>query len=592
LSGRIRDDDIKAVRERTDLVRLVQQYVSLKKAGRRWVGLCPFHAEKTPSFGISPEQGLYYCHGCGKGGDAFRFLQEIETLEFPEAAERLAEQAGITLRHEGSSPGDRRAASRRQALHAANGRAGELFHTMLLEGREAEAARTYLASRKLGAEVIDGFGIGYAPAYADFLLRRLARDLSTEILVDAGLAMKDARGGVRDRFRSRVMFPIHDVSGKPVGFGARLLDGDGPKYLNTAETGIYKKGELLYNLHRAKGDVTRTGRAFVVEGYTDVIALAQVGITTAVATCGTALGRGHFQLLSRFCRRVVLAFDSDEAGARAAERAHEMFEEFGLDVSVLILPAGQDPADFVIERGGEEFERLADKAEPLVEFMLERAVRDADRTTPEGQSAAVHAGLPIIARLQDEVLRDRYAGVLADLAGVSDTVVRREIARGGEPGRRAEATTAKVEVRSPAREIEMEALKVLAQIPDIATERIDDIGPQHFTTERLRTAWELLRSSPGDAAGAAASTTERGIPELLASVAVEPLKGEPTAGYVDQVTARLEELTLKRQMDTLRKRLERLNPVNDASEFDPLFSELTDLTGRYRAAKARAGEGT
>ena len=596
MAGRIRDDDIKAVRERTDLVRLVQQYVALKKAGRRWVGLCPFHSEKTPSFGISPEQQLYYCHGCGKGGDAFRFLQEIESLEFPEAAERLAAMAGVSLRYEGSSPGERRAASRRQALHRANERAGDLYHGMLREGKEAEAARRYLQSRGLTEDSVETFGIGYAPGYPDFLLRRLARDLSTEILVAAGLAMKDSRGGVRDRFRSRVTFPIHDVSGKPVGFGARLLDGDGPKYLNTSETDVYRKGELLYNLHRAKGDITRTGRAFVVEGYTDVIALSQTGIPTAVATCGTALGEGHFRLLSRFApRRVILAFDSDEAGARAAERAHGMFEAFNLEVYVLVLPDGVDPADFVTERGGEEFEKLADHADPLVEYMVQRAVREIDRSTPEGQSQAVHAGLPIISRLQDEVLRDRYTGVLADLADVSDTVVKRELARAGGEGeraRRAEAPSQRTEVRSAARDLEKEALKVLAQIPDIALGKVDGIESHHFSTERYRKAWELLLASPGDAADAAARTTERGLPELLAEIAVEPLRGEPTPRYVEQLFARLEEMTLKREIDTLRKRLERLNPVTDASAFDPLFAQLTDVTSRYRSARARAGEGT
>ncbi|MGH2686916.1 MAG: DNA primase, partial [Actinomycetota bacterium] len=223
MAGRIRDDDKEAVRQRTDLVKLVQQYVALRKAGRRWVGLCPFHTEKTPSFGISPEQQLYYCHGCGKGGDAFRFLQEIEGLDFVESVERLAEQAGITLRYEGVSSGERRASSRRQALHRANERASELYHGMLREGREAEAARRYLASRDLSPETIDAFRIGFAPGYADFLLRRIAKELSTEILIASGLAMKDSRGGVRDRFRSRVVFPIHDVSGRSVGFGARLL---------------------------------------------------------------------------------------------------------------------------------------------------------------------------------------------------------------------------------------------------------------------------------------------------------------------------------------------------------------------------------
>ncbi|HYZ10297.1 MAG TPA: DNA primase, partial [Actinomycetota bacterium] len=329
---RIRDDDKELVRQRTDLVRLVQQYVALKKAGAdRFVGLCPFHTEKTPSFGVSPSKGMYYCHGCGRGGDAFRFIQDIEGLEFVEAVERLAAQAGVTLRYEGVSPGERRQASRRQSLHRATAMAADLYRRMLLEGREAEAARRYLEGRGISRAEMEAFGIGFAPGYSDFLLRRMAREFSPEILVEAGLAMKDPRGGVRDRFRSRITFPIHDLTGKAVGFGARLLDGDGPKYLNSPETSIYKKASLLYNLHRAKGEITKSGRAYVVEGYTDVIALHRAGIPLGVATCGTALGEGHFQVISRFARKAVLCFDADEAGARAAERAHGMFERYALD---------------------------------------------------------------------------------------------------------------------------------------------------------------------------------------------------------------------------------------------------------------------
>ena len=506
--------------------------------------------------------------------------------------ERLASQVGITVRYEGASPGERRAAGRRQALHAANERAAELYHHMLMEGSEAEGARRYLSDRGLTKGSIEAFGIGFAPGSPDFLLKKLARDLSTEILVEGGLALKDGRGQVRDRFRARIMFPIHDLSGKAVGFGARLLEGDGPKYLNSPETPIYKKGELLYNLHGAKNDVSRTGRGFVVEGYTDVIALAQSGIPTAVATCGTALSEGHFRLLSRFCRRAILSFDSDEAGARAAERAHGMFEEFALEVSVLILPEGQDPADFVLANGGDEFERMADKAQPVVEYMLERAVRGVDLTTPEGQSQAVRTGLPIVDGLQDNVLRARYTGVLAGLAGVSDTVVMRELQKRPQEGRAAAGRPAEqFEVPTPARGVEKEVLKIQAQSPHSVGALGDAVGDEHFSTERFRKAWNMLRKHPENPTAAAEETTEKGMSELIAELTVEPLMGSPVPSYVERVFARLDELTLKRKMDTLRKRLERLNPVTDAPTFDPLFSELSELTARWRAAKGRAGEG-
>jgi DNA primase len=590
--ARIRQEDVEAVRERTDLVRLIQQYVALKKAGRQFAGLCPFHTEKTPSFSVDPAKQVFYCHGCGKGGNAYHFLQEIEGLTFPEAVERLAGQAGVTLRFEGVSPGERRQASHRQALYRANQRAAELYHRMLAEGREAEAARRYLYGRGVTRESAAAFGIGFAPGYPDFLLRRLARDLSPELLIEAGVAMKDARGGVRDRFRNRITFPIHDLSGNAVGFGARLLEGEGPKYLNSPETPVYRKGELLYNLNRAKGEVTRAGRAFVVEGYTDVIALHQAGIPTAVATCGTALGEGHFRLLSRFSRAAVLCFDADEAGARAAERAHGMFEEFGLEVAVLILPAGRDPADFVTSEGSEAFERLADRATPLIEYMLQRAVRDADLSTPEGKARAVRQALPVVTGLKDEVLRGQYASRLADLAEVSPTEIRLEVERSDTAGNgRAPAGPATpAKARSPDRELEVEALKVVAQAPDIAGSHLETTGDQHFTGTRRR-AWALLRQAPGSAAALVEQAPDEETGRLIAQVAVEPVRGELTSAYAEKIFAKLQERALREEVRTMRKRLEALNPVKDASAFDPLFKELAELTGRWREARARAGEG-
>jgi DNA primase len=588
--ARIRQEDVEAVRERTDLVRLIQQYVALKKAGRQFSGLCPFHTEKTPSFSVDPAKQVYYCFGCGKGGNAFHFLQEVETLTFPEAVERLAGQAGVTLRYEGVSPGERRQASRRQALHRANARAGELYRRMLLEGREAEAARRYLAGRGVTQESVAAFDVGFAPGYPDFLLRRMSRDFSPEILIEAGLAMKDARGGVRDRFRNRITFPIHDLSGNAVGFGARLLEGDGPKYLNSPETPVYRKGELLYNLHRAKGEVTRAGRAFVVEGYTDVIALHQAGIPTGVATCGTALGEGHFRLLSRFSRTAVLCFDADEAGARAAERAHGLFEQFGLEVAVLILPAGKDPADFVADDGGEAFERLADRATPVVEYMLERAIRQADLTSPEGKARAVRLGLPVVVGLKDPVLRGQYAGRLADLAGVSPNEVIMEVERAGRGLDGGPSGAPAGKPRSPDRELEMEALKILAQAPETAITHVAAVEDRHFTGGR-RKAWALLRDAPGQPAEVAGRAPDEETARLIAQLAVEPLRGEATTDYADKIFAKLQERALREEVRTMRKRLEALNPVKDASTFDPLFKELAELTGRWREARARAGEG-
>ncbi|MGZ8613213.1 MAG: DNA primase, partial [Actinomycetota bacterium] len=469
MAGRIRDDDIQAVKERTDLVQLASQYLSLKKAGAdRMVGLCPFHQEKTASFGISPSKQLYYCHGCGAGGDAIRFIRELEHLSYVEAVERLAQQAGVHLRYEGDSPEARRTAARRQALLRANEQAAELYANMLADGREAAEARAYVTERGISPEAVEAFGIGYAPGYADFLLRRLsqARDLGPEILLEAGLATRGDDGTVRDRFRGRLIFPIHDLQGHGIGFGARILPsdpraGEQAKYLNTAETPVYKKHEVLYNLHRARQAIARSGEVFVVEGYTDVIGFSQAGIENTVATCGTALGEGHFRQLSRFAERAVMAFDSDEAGARAAERAAEFQERFSsVQTVVMIMPEGLDPAEFVEKHGTDGVRDAAKGARPLVEYMVRRTIGRHDLSSVEGQSRAVADAMPIIEGLADPVRRSEYAHLVADLAGVTEfsVVQALDARRRGRP--------AEVVVESPRRmsardKVEREMLKLL-----------------------------------------------------------------------------------------------------------------------------------
>jgi len=421
VAGRIRDEDLEAVRERTDIVKLVSGYLTLKRSGHdSFSGLCPFHTEKSPSFSVSPTKGVFYCFGCGKGGDAIAFLRETEHLEFTEAVERLAKEAGVTLRYEGDTPAERRAAGKRGALHRANDAAFDLYHAMLLQGHEGEDARAYLLGRGFDRDAWVEFGIGYAPGSADFLLRRLAKSLSTEILVESGLAIRADDGAVRDRFRGRITFPVHDLSGRAVGIGARILPGgrdEGPKYLNSPETPVYRKGDVLYNLQRAKAAVSRSGEIFVVEGYTDVIAMSRAGVPNTVATCGTALGEGHFRLASRFAQKMVLAFDSDEAGARAAERAFAFLERFPIQPVVLILPEGLDPADFVTRHGGEALRELAKGAVPLVEYMVRRTIGRNDLSSVEGQTAAIAAAVPLLEGLTDPVRQSEYAHLLAELAG-------------------------------------------------------------------------------------------------------------------------------------------------------------------------------
>ena len=585
MAGRIKDEDLQTVRERSDVVRVVSQYLTLKKTGHDSLsGLCPFHTEKTPSFSVSPSKQVYYCFGCGAGGDAVRFLERIENLTFVEAVERLAQQAGITLRYEGESVADRRAAGRRASLQTVNEEAATLYHRLLVDGKEASDARSYLEERGIDRATAEAFGIGFAPGYPDFLLRRLAKRFSPEILLEAGLATRDGDGGVRDRFRRRITFPTQDLSGKYVGFGARILPddpraGDLAKYLNTAETPIYRKGELLYNAHRARAAIQRSGEAFVVEGYTDVIALSQAGIEGVVATCGTALGAGHFRLLSRFAERVVLAFDSDEAGARAAERAYGFHEEYPVQAVVMIMPEGLDPADFARNRGAGPLREAAAEARPLVEFMIRRAVAAHDRSTVEGQTEAVAAALPLVEGLADPVRQREYAHLLAELAGVAETSVLLALERklAGRPSESAKA----VKRASVQERIEREMLKLLARDRAAYLTFVERLTPEQFRVSQHRKLFEALTAGDGDVGAIVARTDDDKLIGGLTSLTVEPLEGDPTPEYADGVWARLREFQLKRKSEELRARLQKLNPVTDVT-YEELFQQLVALDGELR----------
>ena len=588
MAGRIRDEDVAAVNERTDIVKLVSGYLTLKKAGHdRFVGLCPFHTEKTPSFGVSPSKGLYHCFGCGKGGDAIGFLREVEHLEFAEAVERLAKEAGVALRYEGDTPAERRVASKRQALVRANEAAFELYHRTLLEAKEGEEARRYLETRGIDREVAAEFEIGYAPAYPDFLLRRLVKSLSAELLVEAGLALKDQEGNVRDRFRRRITFPVHDLSGKAVGIGARILPGgreDGPKYLNSPETPVYRKAEVLYNLQRAKASATRSGEVFLVEGYTDVIAMVRAGVTNTVATCGTALGEGHFRLASRFAQRMVLAFDSDDAGARAAERAFEFVERFPVQPVVLILPEGLDPADFVDQHGGEALRGLAAGAVPLVEYMVRRTVGRHDLSTIEGQSAAVAAAVPLLERLGDPVRQSEYAHLLAELAGVSEGSVVLKLER--QLSHRPVEVQQAVKRASAQERVEREMLRILAR-DDVAYRSIAPrLSDEHFRSSRNRQLMALIREADGRVSGASSEGGDDEVVKALTALALEPLDGDQLPGYPEEVWARLQEFLLRRRSVALRQELQKMNPVTDP-RYDELFQRLIAADGELRRLRER-----
>lgn len=592
--ARIRQADIEAVKERTDIVQLVGQYLTLKRSGHDSMsGICPFHQEKSPSFSVSPSKGVFYCFGCGKGGDAITFLRELETLSYVEAIERLAATAGVQLHYEGDSPAERRAAERRKSLYRANEQASELYMQMLGTGREAEAARAYATERGLTAEAIERFQIGYAPAYPDFLLRRLSgqRDLSSDLLLEAGLATRSDDGTVRDRFRGRLTFPIHDLQGRHIGFGARVLPddpraGEQAKYLNTAETPIYRKHEVLYNLHRARSAIARSGEAIVVEGYTDVIGLAQAGIENVVATCGTALGERHVELLSRFAQRAVLSFDSDEAGARAAERASAFQERFPVQTFVMIMPDGLDPAEFVVKHGPNAVRTAASGARPLVEYMIRRTVGRHDLSSVEGRSAAVAEALPLLDQLTDPVRRSEYAGLLADQAGVSEVSVVRslQLRKSGRPD---QGTTA-VTRGTAAERVEREMLRLMARGADTSGQGEGvTLTEEHFRHASNRRLFMALRDADSDVTIIAGGEDQK-LAVQVSALAVEPLEGEDTPAYAEAVARRLDEFLLKSRSDALRTRLQKLNPTTDPG-YDELFRELVEVDGQLRRLRQAPG---
>ena len=592
MAGRIRDEDKEAVRDRADIVKVIGGYLTLKKVGAdSFVGVCPFHPDKGPSLSVSPAKGLYYCFGCGAGGDAFKFLQTIENLTFTESVERLAEQTGVRLRYEAESPGQQRAASKRDALQKANAEAASIYHRTLTESPDAQAVRAYLNDRGIDRATAELFQIGFAPPGGNFLLRDLSKRVSPELLMEAGLAARDATGTVRDRFRERITFPIHDLSGRAIGFGARLVrDQDGqPKYLNTRETPIYDKGSVLYNLHRAKAAMTQTGDAYVVEGYTDVIALHQAGVESAVATCGTALGDAHLRLLTRFAQRAILAFDSDEAGARAAERAFQFHQDHPLELRVLILPGGGDPADFVKANGAEAFRQAAKGAVPLVRYMLDRLIARHDLSTTEARARAVDDALPLIAGLKDAVVREDYTHYLADAVGVSDTAVFLKLQRrGASPEDGAPDVEPGGKRLSPQHHVEREMLRLLARSDAVYAAFEPRILPEYFDRAGHRKLFEIIRSCGGDLRTAVSDAADDKLAAQLASLVTEPMDGDATDSYAARVFYRLQEFDLGRRIDTLKKDLQSMNPIEREEEYRPMFAELSKLEGDRRRVRDQA----
>ncbi len=570
------DQDRDRVRDATSIVELFAAVTTVKKSGRTYSAICPFHQEKTPSMSLDPARGLYHCFGCGVGGDVFSFVQDTQGLSFPDALEFLAQKAGIVIEED---PGAGRRKGERRRLVEAVRLAGEIYQRRLKTAPEAGPARAYLRGRGYDAAVVDEFKIGYALASGDDLVRELrAGGVSDATMLEAGLARRGKGGRLYDYFRDRILFPISDVSGDSVGFGGRVLEGDGPKYLNTPDTRIYHKSRLLYGLDRVKGEIRRSGLAVIVEGYTDVIALHRAGYPVAVATCGTALGDDHFDLLRRFADRIVLAFDADLAGIKAALRTDslEMPVRLDLDLRVAAMPPGADPADLA-QRGDLELLREAvERAVPFLQFWIERELAEYDISEPESRARALRATAPRIARVSDEIARTEYIRFVAERLGIDIETVER--AMGLEPRRRRRPAAVAPAADSGRRsKLERELLR--AAIADGGGARVAGLSESDFSDDAYRQAFERVSSQVADVKPGVPLSIPVGSDEVVALLIELSMDARPVES-VASVLAAIKRAAVEGDVAALSSRLATLDPGSD--EYSTVFQDLVRLQQEKR----------
>jgi DNA primase len=417
------------VKQQADIVRVVGEYVRLKKSGQNFSGLCPFHQEKTPSFNVHPVKQIYHCFGCGVGGDVFKFVMELDKCTFPEAIRTVAEKCGIAIpRPRERSPEERRENQQRSALVEMHREAAAFFARQLHESAEGKVAYAYLEDRGLNREAMVKFGLGFAPSSGDALLRFLKQKYPEKLLEVSGLLSREQSGRFFDRFRRRIIFPIANESAKVIAFGGRAMGDDMPKYLNSPETPIYSKSNVLYHLDRAKEALRQNDFGVLVEGYMDAIAVARAGITNVIASCGTSLAEPQIKLLGRFTRRVVVNYDPDTAGQAATERSLTLLLEKEFDVRVLALPGGSDPDKFLKEQGAEAYKKLLLQAPPYLDYLIGRA-RLMDRTTASGRVMALNFLMPYVQRLPNRLLRSEWATRIASELHVDEPVLREALRR-------------------------------------------------------------------------------------------------------------------------------------------------------------------
>ncbi|MDQ1534812.1 MAG: primase [Actinomycetota bacterium] len=539
------DDDVARVREATDLVALAGEHLALKRSGRRFVGLCPFHPEKTPSFSINAENGFYYCFGCAASGDAITFVREVEHLDFVGAVERLAARAGIQLRYDDAAYSlDRK---RRDRLHAAVAAAIDFYHDRLMTHDDAGLARRYLRSRSYEKEAVQRFKLGYSPDGFDALSRHLEEQkFSRADITDAGLAFVNKTNRLQDAFRGRLMFPIYDARGDAAGFGGRSLDGVPPKYKNTQETPIYQKSRLLYGLNWAKPEIVARGEVVICEGYTDVMAFVLAGVPQVVATCGTALADEHFTMLKNFARKVTLAYDADAAGRAAAERCYQWEQKFEVQFQVADLPPGRDPGD-LWPSDAPALVAAVERAAPFLEFRVDRLLEAGDLSSIEGRARAAGAAAEIVAEHPNELVRDQYVMKLAGRLQINDDRLRETVERSRRGDRPRVATSSQPVVTRPVDRRELDALRWAVHAPSLVGGRLAVdvfIDPLARDAYRSLSEWSLRE---------AVSHSEPEVSKLLERLAVEDpiVDTQPPEDMVSRVVVNLVEASSQRLLASM-----------------------------------------
>ena len=558
------------VKQQADIVRVIGEYVRLKKSGQNFTGLCPFHGEKTPSFAVHPVKQIFHCFGCGKGGDVFTFVMEMEKCQFPEAVRAVAEKCGIAIpRPKERSPEERKENQQRAALIEMHKEAQSFFVRQLETTAEGKAARAYLEDRGLDKDTIAQFGIGYAPTGGDILLRFLKQKYAEKLMAESGLVSRDQSGRLFDRFRRRITFPIANESGKIVAFGCRALGDDQPKYLNSPETPIYSKSNVLYHMDRAKEGIRRQDFAVLVEGYMDAIGVARAGISNVVASCGTSLAEPQIKLLGRFTRRIIVNYDPDAAGQAATERSISLLLEQDFEVRVLALPPigdkKADPDLFIREKGADAYIKALKDSPPYVDYLISRA-RQMDLSTGEGKLRALNFLLPYLQKIPNRLLRSEWATRISQQLRIEEPVLRAALSKAAAE-RRSEVKMAPELVAKPAKPIERRLIRMLVEAEGFRRELAERLEQGRFyqglETEKILEALivAVLSDQPMTASEIGASLEERDR-RLFFGILFEDAQ-EGSWEEAESCLEALRERQIERELASLQREIE-TNPSGPA----------------------------